>query len=77
MYIEGYGIDDIDKIYIDGNFSDNPDADSEDDIKIPSWMIPEIRGLIMKNELSFMLNRPSDDSNNSTLASVKPHGPQD
>ena len=32
---------------------------------------------ILKNELPFMLNRPSDDSNNSTLASVKPHGPQD
>lgn len=78
MYVEGYGIDDIDKIYIDGNFSDNPDGEGgEDDIKIPSWMIPDIRALIMKNELSFMLNRPSDDSNNSTLASVKPHGPQD
>jgi len=28
----------------------------------------------MRNELPFMLGRPSDDSNNSTLASVKPHG---
>ena len=31
----------------------------------------------MKNELAFMLNRPSDDDNNSTLDGIKPHGPQD
>lgn len=49
----------------------------EDDIKIPTWMAPLIKERIMKNELAFMLNRPSDDSNNATLASVKPHGPQD
>ena len=40
-------------------------------------MIPEIRKMIFQNELSFMLQRPSDDDNNATLASVKPHGPQD
>lgn len=55
---------------------DDGDVD-EDDVKIPGWMVPMIKDLIMKNELSFMLNRPSDDSNNATLASVKPHGPQD
>lgn len=55
---------------------DNDDLD-EDDVKIPAWLIPLIKERIMKNELSFMLNRPSDDSNNATLASVKPHGPQD
>ena len=55
---------------------DNDDLD-EDDIEIPAWMVPTIKDLIMKNELAFMLNRPSDDSNNATLASVKPHGPQD
>ena len=37
----------------------------------------QIKECILKNELPFMLNRPSDDSNNATLASVKPHGPQD
>lgn len=56
--------------------NENDDLD-EDDVKIPSWMIPMIKDLILKNELAFMLNRPSDDSNNATLASVKPHGPQD
>lgn len=56
--------------------NDSEDVD-EDDIKIPSWLIPPIKDYIFKNELSFMLNRPSDDSNNATLASVKPHGPQD
>jgi hypothetical protein len=58
----------------DDDIGDDPD---EEDIKIPAWMVPPIKQLILKNELPFMLNRPSDDSNNSTLASVKPHGPQD
>lgn len=58
----------------DGEGDDAPD---EDDTMIPGWMVPPIKELIMKNELAFMLNRPSDDSNNATLASVKPHGPQD
>lgn len=61
---------------IDDDDEETDDMD-EDDILIPAWMVPTIKELIMKNELSFMLNRPSDDSNNSTLASVKPHGPQD
>lgn len=56
---------------------DDDDDLDEDDIKIPAWMVPIIKELIIKNELAFMLNRPSDDSNNATLASVKPHGPQD
>ena len=59
----------------DGDGEDDP-AD-EDDVEIPAWMVPPIKERIMKNELAFMLNRPSDDSNNATLASVKPHGPQD
>jgi hypothetical protein len=77
LYVEGVNIDDIDSITVDGNFVTGGDDAGEDDVKIPGWMIPDIKTLIMKNELSFMLNRPSDDSNNSTLASVKPHGPQD
>ena len=59
----------------DGEDDDDP-AD-EDDIEIPAWMVPPIKKLILNNELAFMLNRPSDDSNNATLASVKPHGQQD
>ena len=58
----------------DDDESDNID---ENDIKIPSWMVPTIKEMIMKSELSFMLQRPSDDSNNATIANVKPHGPQD
>ena len=76
LYVEGIDVNDIDSITVDGNFVEGPDGD-EDSITIPGWMIPDIKSLIMKNELAFMLNRPSDDSNNSTLASVKPHGPQD
>lgn len=56
---------------------DNEDGPDEDEVMIPAWMVPPIKERIMKNELAFMLNRPSDDSNNATLASVKPHGPQD
>lgn len=59
----------------DGEDDDGPD--DEDDVNIPAWMVPRIKERILKNELAFMLNRPSDDSNNATLASVKPHGPQD
>lgn len=61
---------------IEDDEEDEDDAD-EEDIMIPAWMVPTIKELIFKNELAFMLNRPSDDSNNATLASVKPHGPQD
>lgn len=61
-------------------YKDDTEADdekSEDEVKIPNWMVPTIKDRIFKSELAFMLNRPSDDSNNATLASVKPHGPQD
>lgn len=80
IYVEGYtDLGALKYITVTGNFSDDgSDGDvNEDDVNIPGWMIPEIKSSIMKNELAFMLNRPSDDSNNSTLASVKPHGPQD
>ena len=56
---------------------DEDDPVDEDDVEIPAWMVPPIKKLILTNELAFMLNRPSDDSNNATLVSVKPHGPQD
>ena len=64
-------------IYEDQDNNGEDDDTDEDDILIPAWMVPGIKERIMKNELPFMLNRPSDDSNNATLASVKPHGPQD
>ena len=76
LYVEGIDVSDIGEITVDGNFTD-PEEGDEDATKIPGWMIPDIKSMIMKNELAFMLNRPSDDSNNSTLASVKPNGPQD
>ena len=60
----------------DGDTEEGDDID-EENIMIPAWMVPGIKDRILKNELPFMLNRPSDDSNNATLASVKPHGPQD
>ena len=70
-------LDDIESIYITGNIDPEGYADGEEDVTIPGWMIPDIKKAIMTNELAFMLKRPSDDSNNSTLSSVKPNGPQD
>ncbi len=64
-------------LYEDNDESDNDDDTDEEDVLIPAWIVPGIKERIMKNELPFMLDRPSDDSNNATLASVKPHGPQD
>ena len=82
FYDDGYiyveGLQDLGKlkyIYLSGIFSELDEDTSEDEVTIPGWMIPDIKSMIMKNELAFMLNRPSDDSNNSTLASVKPHMP--
>lgn len=84
-YIYVQGTQDLNKlkyIWVKAIFEDlEGDDDSEDidedDIKIPAWLVPPIKEQILKNELQFMLSRPSDDSNNATLASVKPHGPQD
>lgn len=77
IYLDG-AVENAHYIYVYGNFADGDEVNgSEDDVTIPGWMIPDIKKAIMDNELAFMLKRPSDDSNNSTLASVKPHGPQD
>lgn len=77
IYVEGSDLDNIESIYVTGNIDPEGYADGEDDVTIPGWMIPDIKKAIMTNELAFMLKRPSDDSNNSTLSSVKPNGPQD
>ena len=77
IYIEGSNLDNIESIYVTGNIDPEGYADCEDNVTIPGWMIPDIKKAIMTNELAFMLKRPSDDSNNSTLSSVKPNGPQD
>lgn len=60
-------------IYITGMFESDDDDCSEDDITIPGWMIPQIKEYIIKNELSLMLGRPSDDTNNATLQGIKPY----
>lgn len=83
VYIQGLqDQDQLQYIYLTvicevGEDADDSDAEDEDDVQIPTWMVPDIKKLIFQNELAVMLNRPSDDSNNATLASVKPHGPQD
>ena len=80
IYVQGTeAYDELQYIWV-SYYKDDTEADdekSEDEVKIPNWMVPAIKERIFKSELAFMLNRPSDDSNNATLASVKPHGPQD
>lgn len=77
QYIFVLGLYEKDEDSEDDNGEDDNDDSDENNIKIPAWMVPGIKERIMKNELAFMLNRPSDDSNNSTLQGIKPHGPQD
>lgn len=72
VYIDGLvDLNRLKYIWIQGVFADNTDQD-EDSIKIPLWMVPQIKDLIFKNELRFMVAMPSDDSNNSTLDGIKP-----
>lgn len=60
-------------IWITGIFDDQDSEDcDEDEVKIPGWMIPKIKKMILDNELSFMLQRISDDDNNSTIDGIKP-----
>ncbi len=77
LYVEGNDLGDLQYVYVTCKVDPMDNADDEDDVDIPGWMVPKIKSLIIRNELSFMLGRPSDDSNNSTLASVKPNGYQD
>lgn len=66
-------------IYVTGMWDKQDEDESEDDIKIPGWMIPQIKSFIIKNELALMLKMPSDDTNNATLQGIKPdkYGYQD
>ena len=84
FYQDGYiyiqGTEDMNKlkyIYYTAIFTNGDDNSDADDIIIPGWMIPQIKQLIFDNELKMMLRLPSDDSDNATVANVKPHGPQD
>lgn len=76
VYIQGMiDLNRLRYIWITGSFADGDSADAdEDDVTIPGWMIPDIRQMIMTNELKFVLNMPSDDTNNSTLQGIKPKG---
>lgn len=73
-YIFLQGLVDLDQlkyIYVTGIFTDT-DEEDEDGIKIPGWMVPTIKEMIIRNELALMLKLPSDDQNNSTLDDIKP-----
>lgn len=74
IYIQGWNdCGKLKYINVKGLYSHEDDEDaSEDDVKIPDWMVPDIKKLIMDNELAFMLQMVSDDDNNSTLDGIKP-----
>ncbi len=86
IYVQGLqDQDQLEYIYVLAIY-ENPEDDAdeevigdpdEDDIQIPTWMVPDIKKLITSNELALMLNRPSDDSNNATLDGIKPDGPKE
>lgn len=77
VYLEGLvDLNRLRYIWISGVFTGADEDTDEDEVKIPGWMIPDIKQMIIKNELGFILQMPSDDDNNSTVASVKPRGPQ-
>lgn len=78
IYLDGmYCLPHLKYIYITGLFQDEITDDmDEEDINIPDWMVPDIKKLIIDNELRFMLSMPSDDDNNSTLDGIKPAGQQ-
>lgn len=77
VYLEGLtDLNMLRYIWISGTFTGADSDANEDDVEIPGWMIPDIKQMIIKNELGFILAMPSDDDNNSTVASVKPKGPQ-
>lgn len=77
IIVEGADIDHLSHIWIEGLFSGDDDIESidEDEFEIPGWMIPDIKNNIMQKELAFMLQRISDDDNNSTLDGIKPQAP--
>lgn len=74
VYVDGMDcLPHFNYIYLTGVFDDDITDDmNEEDIQIPDWMVPDIKNRIMQNELSFMLQRISDDDNNSTLDGIKP-----
>ena len=76
IYVQGtVDEDELKYIFVTGVFLDT-DADNEDDIVIPGWMVPTIKQLIIQNELNLMLRLPSDDQNNSTVDEIKPQSPE-
>lgn len=74
-YIYIQGIVDLNRlryIWLTGIFADADEDSDEDSVNIPGWMIPDIKKMIIENELKFILALPSDDTNNSTLQGIKP-----
>lgn len=72
IYIQGLvDLGQLKYIWVTGIFTDSEDED-EDSIQIPGWMVPQIKQMIMQNELNLQIRMPSDEQNNSTLEEVKP-----
>lgn len=73
-YIYVQGVDALRYIRVAGIFEDPTQAglDPDDTYPMPIDKLGTLKQLIFNNELSFMLQRPSDDKNNATMADVKP-----
>lgn len=72
VYIQGLvDQNELKYIWLTGIFVDT-DEEDEDGINIPGWMVPQIKQMIMANELNFLIRTPSDEENNSTLEDIKP-----
>lgn len=73
-YIYVQGPDLLRYIKVTGIFEDPTEAgyNPDDQYPIPADMISTIKQLIFNNELKFMINRPSDDKNDASLANIKP-----
>lgn len=72
IYVQG--VDTLRYIRVAGIFEDPTEAGLKPDesYPIPVDKIGALKQLIFASELNFMLQRPSDDQNNATLADIKP-----
>lgn len=73
-YIYVQGLDGLRYIRVVGIFEDPTAAglDADAPYPMPADKIGPMKQMIFDNELRFMLNRPSDDKNNASLAGLKP-----
>ena len=75
-YVYLNGPDALRYINIRGIFENPIDAglDPDDVYPMPVNMVPTLKQMLFTNELKFMFSSPSDDRNDASLDTIKPHG---